>query len=100
MLRVLTWNSLPAANGQLADVLLGQPGFDATTPDGGATETSLPPHVFSDGHRLFVSDTYNQRVLVWSTIPTTNGQPADLVLGKSGFDGAYRPSENGLDRSA
>ncbi len=84
--RVLIWNSLPATNGQPADVVLGQPDFNSTGPGAGATGMSFPTHVFSDGQRLFVTDTYNQRVLVWNSIPTTNGQPADLVLGKSGFN--------------
>jgi len=84
--RVLIWNSLPTTNGQPADVVLGQPDFDSTGPGSGAAGMSFPTHVFSDGQHLFVTDTFNQRVLVWNDIPTASGQPADLVLGKSGFD--------------
>jgi len=84
--RVLIWNSLPTTSGQPADVVLGQPDFDSTAPGGGATGMTSPTHLHADGQRLFVSDTYNQRVLIWNTIPTTNGQPADLVLGKPSFD--------------
>jgi len=38
--------------------------------------------VWSDGNRLLVADGGNNRVLVWNTFPTTNGQAADLVLGQ------------------
>lgn len=34
---------------------------------------------------MVIGDGYNHRVLIWNTIPTTNGQPADTVLGQSNF---------------
>ena len=34
---------------------------------------------------LFISDSGNNRVLVWKEMPTENGQPADLVLGQRNF---------------
>jgi DNA-binding beta-propeller fold protein YncE len=47
-----------------------------------------PTAVYSDGTRFYVADTYNHRVLIWSSFPTTNGQPADLVIGQSTFSGS------------
>jgi hypothetical protein len=41
-----------------------------------------PVDVWSDDHRLVVADTGNGRVLVWTTMPQTNGQPADVILGQ------------------
>ncbi|MFM2124142.1 MAG: hypothetical protein RL328_593, partial [Acidobacteriota bacterium] len=33
--------------------------------------------------KLFVADAQNHRVLIWNSIPTTNEQPADIVLGQA-----------------
>jgi hypothetical protein len=41
-----------------------------------------PQSVYSDGVMLFVADTNNNRVLVWRSFPTVNGQPADFVIGQ------------------
>ena len=59
--------------------------------------------VCSDGGKLFVSDSHHERILVWNTIPSRSGAPADLVLGQpalttcSGDGGA--PSARTLHRS-
>ena len=45
----------------------------------------LPTAVASDGHILVVADTANNRVLLWKSIPTVNGQAADIVLGQTSF---------------
>ena len=42
--------------------------------------------VASDGIRLAVADTDNNRVLIWTTIPTSNNQPPNLVVGQPNFD--------------
>jgi hypothetical protein len=84
--RVLAWSSFPAANGQAADLILGQPDFTSATANNGGTRAdslSSPGGIWSDGTRLFVADTGNNRVLIWSTLPTANRQPADLVLGQA-----------------
>lgn len=44
-----------------------------------------PRGAWTDGARLVVSDTGNQRVLIWHSMPTTDGQPADVVLGQQDF---------------
>jgi hypothetical protein len=41
-----------------------------------------PAGVDTDGVHLAVADFSNNRVLLWNTIPTSNGQPADVVLGQ------------------
>ncbi len=114
--RVLVWNSLPTSNQQAADLVLGQPDFtsatsnnssklcdsDGTDDDGAATYPTrcaatieYPRGVLSDGRRLFVVDGGNDRILVWTTFPTKNGQPADVVLGQlSG--GANNTSDSAL----
>ena len=38
--------------------------------------------VTSDGQRLYVTDLGHNRVLIWNSIPTQNGQAADVVVGQ------------------
>ena len=88
--RVLIWNEIPTKDGQDADVVLGQSGFDtcfaneSEVSDAPPSAHSLndPTGVWSDGTRLVVADALNNRVLIWNTFPTT-GKDADIVLGQS-----------------
>jgi hypothetical protein len=94
--RVLVWNNVPTTDGAPADLVLGQPNFttcaanDAAgdgTSDAAPSASTLwsPTGVWTDGTRLVVVDSANNRVLLWNQFPTTNGQRADLVLGQAGF---------------
>ena len=51
----------------------------------------LPTAIASDGTILAVADTENNRVLIWNSIPTVNGAPADIVLGQSVFTSIQQP---------
>ena len=62
--------------------MLGQPDFTTSDYHVAASGLRLPTGVASDGHILAVSDTANNRVLIWKSIPQVNGQPADIVLGQ------------------
>lgn len=89
--RVLIWNSFPTANDQAADVVLGQ-GTGASAFTTGATGSGSagfnnPEDAESNGSQVFVPDYGNNRVLVWNSFPTTNGQLPDLVLGQTSFAG-------------
>jgi uncharacterized protein (TIGR03437 family) len=86
--RVMIWNSIPTSNNQPADLVLGEPNFNTAPP---STTSDLPPtasnlfspvSVTSDGTRLYVTDLGHHRVLIWNTIPTQNGQAADVVVGQ------------------
>lgn len=100
--RVLVWNRVPTSNGAPADLVIGQPDFtssnsnnstklcDPVDPDAtdksyparcGAT-LSLPRFALADGRRLFIADSGNDRVLIFNSIPATNGAKADIVLGQ------------------
>jgi uncharacterized protein (TIGR03437 family) len=96
--RVLIWKSIPTTNGAPADIVLGQDTF--TTGKAGTSNKALrgPQGVWIQGSRLFVADTQNSRVMVWNTIPTTNNQPADYVLGEPDFTAA--PPQTTLDLPA
>ena len=47
-----------------------------------AATMSLPRYALSNGKQLFVADAGNDRIMVWNTIPTQNGQVADVILGE------------------
>src|SRR5204863_399802 len=67
-----------------ASVVLGQPDFTTTTLNIAANRSALrlATAVTSDGVRPSVTDPGNNRVLVWNTIPTANGAPADVAIGQ------------------
>jgi hypothetical protein len=87
--RVLIWNHIPTSNNAPADVVVGQPNFtSASVPTNGtpsATSLSGPEGVWILNGKLYVADTQNNRVLIWNQIPTTNGAPANVVLGQPNF---------------
>jgi hypothetical protein len=94
--RVLIWDTIPTANGQAANVVLGQGDFTHCTANDldqngtvdvntSAQTLSFPAAVWTDGTRLLVTDENNNRVLIWNQIPTANFQPANSVLGQSNF---------------
>ena len=109
--RVLIWNSIPTKTEQPADVVVGQAdmttdGFglngeyigykslcDASGVDANQSNTTVYPQqcdrtlqfpraVLTDGTRLIIADGGSDRVLIWDSIPTSNGQRANLVLGQ------------------
>jgi hypothetical protein len=91
--RVLIWNRIPTANNAPADVVLGRADFTSQPPVGlldqlkeVSRNTLLNPvSVSTDGRRLYVADLGHNRVMIWNTIPTQNGQAADIVLGQKDF---------------
>jgi hypothetical protein len=95
--RVLLWLSIPSNNGQPADVVVGQPDFKTASSNfgGGNTPSAKgmrgPQGVWIQSGRLFVADTQNHRVLIWNSIPSANGTPADLVLGQPNFTTYVEP---------
>lgn len=115
--RVLVWNQIPTATATPADLVLGQANFSGTLPNRRMTAInagngdpvdppsditgdllSSPSGVYSDGTKLVVTDTTNSRVLVWNTMPTTNGQVADFVLGQPDF-ATVGPNTGGISAS-
>jgi uncharacterized protein (TIGR03437 family) len=88
--RVLIYNSIPTKSGVAADVVLGAPNFttfvqqDLSKTPTTATASNLlnPVAVSSDGSHLYVTDLGNNRVLIWNSIPSSNGAPADVVIGQ------------------
>lgn len=77
--RVLIWNTLPTGNTQ-PSLVLGQQDFYTNNPGTGKNQMDWPVGVATDGQRVIVADSYNDRILIWNTFPTSNGQSADLVI--------------------
>ncbi len=88
--RVLIWNSIPIANGVGADLVVGATNFTTYSATAVANQSTSatssnmldPVSVTSDGTHLFVSDLGYNRVLIWNSIPTTNGVAADVEIGQ------------------
>lgn len=85
--RILIWNSVPTSINTPANVVVGQSGFGSNG-SGCAADALYEPEsltVTSDG-KLIVADSNNNRVLIWDSIPTTNGVSADVVVGQTDFN--------------
>ena len=105
--RVLMWQGLPTRNGQPADLVLGQRGFDCRDENAGgvpdASSMRWPHSLAFFGDSVCVSDAGNNRIMVWHTTPTLNGQPCDALLGQqiaTGVDhnqGDYWPTAGALN---
>lgn len=89
--RVLVWDALPTEHGAAADRVIGQATFDANRPNRGAPDLDkdgdrdasadglfFPTRAVVDGGRLYVSDTFNHRVLVFEPGATS----ASRVVGQ------------------
>jgi uncharacterized protein (TIGR03437 family) len=80
--RVLIYNKIPTQNGQAADLEIGEPDFVTANADTGSNNLNFPRDAFSDGQRLIISDSGNNRILVYNTFPTTNGAFPDAIIGQ------------------
>ncbi len=91
--RVLIWNSIPTGETVPPNIVLGQADFTSFQTPQIVNANSLrgPQGVWIQGSKLFVADTFNNRVLIWNSIPTQNNQPADLVLGQETFSSSFAP---------
>lgn len=79
--RVLIWTTLPASEADAPALVLGQADFVTNDPGTGTNQMNWPGAVsVSPQGKVAVADSYNDRILIWNTFPTTNGQPADVVL--------------------
>ncbi len=97
--RLLIWNTFPKTQKQMFDVVLGQSNLTDVSPNRGQEDPNyntmnLPSGIYSDGNSLYVSDTGNNRVLLFKQIPTMNGWHADEVLGQEKFKDA-KPNRGG-----
>ena len=68
-----------------AQNVLGQPNFTSNASGLSATSMYTPTAVATNGTILAVADTDNNRVLIWTSIPTSIDASPNLVLGQPDF---------------
>ena len=92
--RILVWNDdLSLVTGQSADLVVGQPNLNSSTGFGPTASTFDDlTGVYSDGTKLFVSDF--SRILIFDSLPTSNGASADQVLGRANFVTGFTTTES------
>ena len=96
--RVLIWNTVPTANKQAADYVLGQVNFITNGANtGGATDVTFsnPTGVYSDQDVLYIADTSNHRIVIYTnnySLPTISTLyqylPDGTTLVPNGYIGA------------
>ncbi|MCZ6690936.1 MAG: NHL repeat-containing protein [Planctomycetota bacterium] len=86
--RILIWDPIPTMSDAEASLVLGQTSFGSFGKATSRNGMDRPEGVESDGVGVYVSDSRNQRVLLWDTFPTINGQDADRIIGQADFDTA------------
>ena len=68
-------------------MVLGQPDMTSGSANNGgfpsATTIYCPSGVSVTGTKLYVADYGNNRVLIWTSLPTPTQQAADIVLGQA-----------------
>ena len=97
--RIFIWNEIPKTEYQEPDIVLGQVDATETGRNAGgiATASTLhyPSGIWSNGTIVIAADAWNHRVLIWHSLPTQNGQPADVVLGQPDFE-SNQPNVSGI----
>lgn len=83
--RVLIYNTIPTSNNASADVVVGQANFTSTGTATSASRMRNPRGIWVDSGKLFIADVYNHRVLIYNSVPATNGASADVVVGQSTY---------------
>src|SRR3989338_2707704 len=87
--RVVIWNNWPDEDGEKFDVVIGQADFTSAAPNRGGKGTAntlnWPRGVSTFEGKLIVSDSENNRVLIYNQIPTKNDASADVVIGQPNF---------------
>ncbi|WP_445359879.1 hypothetical protein ACJJIL_12750 [Microbulbifer sp. EKSA005] len=93
--RVLIWSQIPENSYASPDLLVGQSGLENCDPNDAdqsgisyqlsASTLYDPTDVWSDGEKLAIIDSGNNRILLWNNFPTSSFAPADIVLGQPSF---------------
>ena len=103
--RILVWNGFPETP-RPADFVIGQRTFGESEENNGSATPRAdtlcgPRSVTTFGNALFVADTCNFRVLVFSPIPTESQPSAVAVLGQPNFTSRERrgPGPTGFGKS-
>ncbi len=85
--RAMIFNTMPTSSSATPDVVLGQASFTSGTTNsfGGVTAkgfNNLTAASVCPTGELLLADYSNNRVLIWNTVPKSNGKAADIVIGQ------------------
>ena len=83
--RILIYNQRPISGPGKANIVVGQTDFGESGSDTKDNRLDSPKSLYVTDNKLIIADALNNRVLIWNSIPTTNGTAADIVLGHSDF---------------
>ena len=83
--RVISYDLPITMNGQTAVSVLGQPDFVTATPTATAKDMNSPAKVIFYGNKMIVADRWNNRVLIFNSVPSANYIAADVVIGQADF---------------
>lgn len=85
--RVMIWTTLPTSSGQSANYVLGQINFSAISYGTLQNKLHTPRGLSYDSNTgyLYVVDSDNNRVMLWSSTVSANGQAANFVIGQNNF---------------
>ncbi|MCX6718586.1 MAG: NHL repeat-containing protein [Candidatus Staskawiczbacteria bacterium] len=91
--RVVTFDVVPAVNGENAVNVLGQSNFTSSNPGAGESALNNPYALAYNpaSRELFVADTNNNRVMVFSVISTNNGEEAVNIINSTAKISALSP---------
>ena len=79
--RLLVWKSAPASPTTAPDFVLCQENTTSTTSGNSLSQCNWPSDaIITSNGKLLVADTDNDRILVWSTMPTTTGTSASYAI--------------------
>ena len=96
--RVLIYSTSGISNHPTPTAVIGQPGKTTVAANQGglsASTLSFATTMVVSGGKIIVTDRSNNRVLIWNSVPTTDGQAADVVLGQA--NGTTNATGTGLD---
>lgn len=79
--RLLVFNDNVTGSGASAVTVLGQSDAASAVAGTGSNQTDFPLGAASDGTKLVVVDSNNNRLLIYNSIPTVTGATADVVWG-------------------
>ncbi|MDH5727626.1 MAG: hypothetical protein OEZ58_01365 [Gammaproteobacteria bacterium] len=84
--RLAIYNTIPTTSPGTMDVVIGQVDKISNGTSCSATTLYNPEAVFVVDGKIIIADGKNHRVLIWNSIPTSDGQAASLVLGQDTAD--------------
>lgn len=79
--RVLAFSGASISTHQSAINVIGQTDFNSSATGSGSTGFGAPYSVSSDGTRLAIMDNNADRIMIYNSIPSSNGGTADVTWG-------------------